>query len=211
MLCALCGITGSGKSTLLNALAGRSEGFVKGTILVDGKLPTEEFYRSTGYVRQDDLHDDKSTVREALEFSALLRQDSRISREDKLKYVDFVLDVLSLTHLQDAIIGTPSAGINMEQRKRLTIAVEVVSRPTILFCDEPTTGEFWLNSEFISWTKFELKFSLFAGLTTKSAARIIKLLRRLSNLGIAVIATIHQPVRSTELVDSSNVLIKKKF
>lgn len=140
MLVALCGVTGSGKSTLLNALAGRSEGVVKGTILVDGKLPTEEFYGSTGYVRQDDLHDDKSTIREALEFSALLRQDSRILREDKLKYVDFVLEVLSLTHLQDAIIGIPTAGINMEQRKRLTIAVEVVSRPTILFCDEPTTG-----------------------------------------------------------------------
>lgn len=135
--------------------------------------------------------DDRSTVREALEFSALLRQDSKFSRIEKLAYVDVVLDLLSLTHLADAIIGTPSAGLNPEQRKRLTskllsssdrqsdrltfhiiqVAVEVVSRPTILFADEPTTG-----------------------LDTKSALRVVKLLRRLSRAGIAVVCTIHQPV-----------------
>lgn len=137
------------------------------------------------------ISDDRSTVREALEFSALLRQDTKIPRAEKLAYVDVVLDLLSLTHLADAIIGSSSAGLNPEQRKRLTskplpkfcsvqlwanlsinqVAVEVVSRPTILFADEPTTG-----------------------LDTKSALRVVKLLRRLSRAGIAVVCTIHQPV-----------------
>lgn len=116
------------------------------------------------------LIDDRSTIREALEFSAVLRQESSIPREAKLAYVDVVLDLLDLTSIQDAIIGTASAGLNPEQRKRTTIAVEVVSRPAILFCDEPTTG-----------------------LDTKSALRVVKLLRRLARTGLAVICTIHQP------------------
>jgi len=99
--------------------------------------------------------------------------DASVPRAEKLAYVDTVLDLLDLTHLQDAIIGTSAAGLNPEQRKRLTIAVEVVSRPSILFCDEPTTG-----------------------LDTKSAFRVVKLLRRLSRTGLAVICTIHQPVSS---------------
>lgn len=115
--------------------------------------------------------DTKATVREALEFSALLRQDARLSRSEKLAYVDVVLDVLDLSPLADAIIGTVSAGLNSEQRKRLTIAVEVVARPKILFCDEPTTN-----------------------LDTKAALKVIRLLKRLSRTGIAVIATVHQPV-----------------
>lgn len=118
-------------------------------------------------------------MREALEFSALLRQDASIPDADKLAYVDHVLDLLDLSHLQDAIIGTPSAGLNAEQRKRLTIAVEVVSRPAILFCDEPTTG-----------------------LDTKSALRVVKLLRRLARTGLAVICTIHQPASLLSLSPS---------
>ncbi|GAA5941325.1 hypothetical protein JCM3775_001542 [Rhodotorula graminis] len=173
-VCALLGASGAGKSTLLNTLAGRSPGVVRGTIRVDGVAPDSDFYRNTGYVEQFDLHDDRSSVREALEFSALLRQDASIPDADKLAYVDHVLDLLDLSHLQDAIIGTPSAGLNAEQRKRLTIAVEVVSRPAILFCDEPTTG-----------------------LDTKSALRVVKLLRRLARTGLAVICTIHQPSAET--------------
>ncbi|GAA5856240.1 hypothetical protein JCM8547_000835 [Rhodosporidiobolus lusitaniae] len=167
---ALLGASGAGKSTLLNVLAGRSVGVVRGTVRVDGTEPDREFYRSTGYVEQFDLHDTPSSVREALEFSALLRQPASTPRVEKLAYVDQVLALLDLTHLQDAIIGVPGAGLTSEQRKRVTIAVEVVSRPAILFCDEPTTG-----------------------LDTKSALRVVKLLRRLAKTGLPVIATLHQP------------------
>ncbi|KAK4057655.1 hypothetical protein OIO90_001303 [Microbotryomycetes sp. JL221] len=185
-VCALMGASGAGKSTLLNVLAGRKIGVVRGKILVDGLAPDDVFYRTTGFVEQFDLHDDRSTVREALEFSALLRQDDTISKEDKLAYVDEVLDLLDLTALQDAIIGTAQAGLNAEQRKRVTIAVEVVSKPAILFCDEPTTG-----------------------LDTESALRVVKLLRRLSRTGLAVICTIHQPSAETFSVFDDLLLLQR--
>ncbi|KAI5478137.1 ABC drug exporter AtrF [Pseudohyphozyma bogoriensis] len=169
-VCALLGASGAGKSTLLNVLAGRAPGAVRGSILVDGQAPTPDFYRTTGYVEQFDLHDDKATVRECLEFSALLRQDASLSRAEKLAYVDVVLDLLDLTHLQDAIVGSPTAGLDSCSRKLLSIAVEVVSKPKILFADEPTTG-----------------------LNAKSALRVVKLLRRLARTGLAICATIHQP------------------
>ncbi|GAA5997309.1 uncharacterized protein JCM10292_000170 [Rhodotorula paludigena] len=185
-VCALLGASGAGKSTLLNVLAGRSPGVVRGTIRVDGVEPNSDFYRTTGYVEQFDLHDDRSSVREALEFSALLRQDASIPDSEKLAYVDEVLELLDLSHLQDAIIGTTSAGLNAEQKKRLTIAVEVVSRPAILFCDEPTTG-----------------------LDTKSALRVVKLLRRLARTGLAVICTIHQPSAETFSVFDDVLLLQR--
>ncbi|GAA5993865.1 hypothetical protein JCM5350_006822 [Sporobolomyces pararoseus] len=184
--CALLGASGAGKSTLLNVLAGRKIGVVRGQICVDGIEPSSDYYRNAGYVEQFDLHDDRASVREALEFSALLRIDASVPRAEKLAYVDTVLDLLDLTHLQDAIIGTPAAGLNPEQRKRLTIAVEVVSRPSILFCDEPTTG-----------------------LDTKSAFRVVKLLRRLSRTGLAVICTIHQPSAETFSVFDDVLLLQR--
>ncbi|GAA5896350.1 uncharacterized protein JCM6883_006876 [Sporobolomyces salmoneus] len=184
--CALLGASGAGKSTLLNVLAGRRIGVVRGNICVDGVEPSSDYYRNAGYVEQFDLHDDRASVREALEFSALLRIDASVPRAEKLAYVDTVLDLLDLTHLQDAIIGTPAAGLNPEQRKRLTIAVEVVSRPSILFCDEPTTG-----------------------LDTKSAFRVVKLLRRLSRTGLAVICTIHQPSAETFSVFDDVLLLQR--
>ncbi|GAA6061045.1 hypothetical protein JCM10212_004619 [Sporobolomyces blumeae] len=184
--CALLGASGAGKSTLLNVLAGRTIGVVRGRVCVDGVEPDSEFYRNAGFVEQFDLHDDRASVREALEFSALLRTDASIPRAEKLAYVDTVLDLLDLTHLQDAIIGTHSAGLNPEQRKRLTIAVEVVSQPSILFCDEPTTG-----------------------LDTKSAFRVVKLLRRLSRTGLAVICTIHQPSAETFNVFDDVLLLQR--
>ncbi|GAA6020195.1 hypothetical protein JCM10207_004364 [Rhodosporidiobolus poonsookiae] len=183
---ALLGASGAGKSTLLNVLAGRSVGVVRGTIRVNGVEPDKDFYRSTGYVEQFDLHDDRSSVREALEFSALLRQDASVPDKDKLAYVDHVLDLLDLTHLQDAIIGTSGAGLTSEQRKRLTIAVEVVAKPKILFCDEPTTG-----------------------IDTKGALRIVRLLRRLARSGLPVICTIHQPSSETFSVFDNVLLLQR--
>ena len=74
-----------------------------------------------------------ATVREALEFSALLRQpnDGRTAKE-KLAYVDYILDLLEMTAYADAIVGVPGEGLNVEQRKRLTIGVEMVARPELL-------------------------------------------------------------------------------
>ena len=68
------------------------------------------------------MHDGTATVREALEFSALLRQPSYYTREEKLAYVDSVLDILNLRHLQDALIGDADSGLGVEVTKRITVS-----------------------------------------------------------------------------------------
>lgn len=100
---------------------------------------SEAFQRKTGYVQQQDLHLETTTVREALEFSALLRQSDKIPRKEKLAYVDEVIRLLEMGPYAEAVVGVPGEGLNVEQRKRLTIAVELVAKPELLlFFDEPT-------------------------------------------------------------------------
>lgn len=146
-------------------------GVVTGDMLVDGQLRDESFQRKTGYVQQQDLHLATSTVREALTFSALLRQPPNYSRQEKLDYVDTVISLLNMDEYSDAVIGVPGEGLNVEQRKRLTIGVELAARPQLLlFLDEPTSG---LDSQ-TSWS-------------------ICDLLEKLTNNGQAILCTIHQP------------------
>lgn len=88
------------------------------------------------------MHEPLATVREALEFSALLRQPRGTSREEKLAYVDKIIELLELQDIEHALVGEPGKGLTVEQRKRLTVGVELVSKPTILlFLDEPTSGQ----------------------------------------------------------------------
>lgn len=171
-LTALMGVSGAGKTTLLDVLASRvTVGVVTGDILVDAAPRDESFQRKTGYVQQQDLHLPTATVRETLQFSALLRQPSRYSKAEKLAYVDEVLNMLDMQYCADAVVGVPGEGLNVEQRKRLTIGVELAARPALLlFLDEPTSG---LDSQ-TSWS-------------------ICDLLTKLSRSGQAVLCTIHQP------------------
>ncbi|SPJ75803.1 probable ABC1 transport protein [Fusarium torulosum] len=171
-LTALMGASGAGKTTLLDVLASRvTMGVVTGQMLVDGKLRDESFQRKTGYVQQQDLHVHTQTVREALNFSALLRQPARYSLQEKLDYVDTVIALLDMQEYSDAIIGVPGEGLNVEQRKRLTIGVELAARPQLLlFLDEPTSG---LDSQ-TSWS-------------------ICNLMQKLTDNGQAILCTIHQP------------------
>jgi ABC-type nitrate/sulfonate/bicarbonate transport system ATPase subunit len=140
MLGALMGSSGAGKTTLLDVLAQRkTEGTIHGEILVDGRPLPVSFQRSAGYCEQLDVHEPFATVREALEFSALLRQSREVPREEKLAYVDTIIDLLELHDLEHTLIGRIGAGLSVEQRKRVTIGVELVSKPSILiFLDEPT-------------------------------------------------------------------------
>lgn len=111
------------------------------------------------------------TVREALEFSAVLRQPAHVSRADRIAYVDDVIKMLDMENFVDAIVGVPGEGLNVEQRKRLTIGVELAARPELLiFLDEPTSG---LDSQ-TSWS-------------------ICDLIDKLAKSGQAVLCTIHQP------------------
>ncbi|KAL5365282.1 ABC multidrug transporter [Aspergillus floccosus] len=171
-LTALMGVSGAGKTTLLDVLAQRvSIGVVTGDILVNGRPLATNFPRRTGYVQQQDLHLETTTVREALQFSAMLRQSRSISKTDKYAYVEEVIKLLGMQDFAEVVVGSLGEGLNVEQRKLLSIGVELAARPTLLiFLDEPTSG---LDSQS-SWT-------------------ICQVLRRLADHGQAVLATIHQP------------------
>lgn len=170
-LTALMGSTGAGKTTLLDVLANRkSVGTVRGEIRIDGRPRDGCFQRKMGYVQQADIHLPTATVREALEFSALLRQPREIPKSQRLAYVDTVLQMLEMESYAQAIVGVPGKGLNIEQRKRLTIAVEMAARPQLLFLDEPTSG-----------------------LDSQTAWSICTLLRKLSDNGQPILCTIHQP------------------
>lgn len=123
-LTALMGVTGAGKTSLLDVLADRvTTGIVTGEMLIDGRLRDDSFQRKTGYVQQQDLHLETSTVREALIFSAILRQPASTPRKEKIEYVDHVIKLLSMESYENAVVGTLGEGLNVEQRKRLTIGL----------------------------------------------------------------------------------------
>lgn len=165
-------MSGAGKTTLLDVLATRvTTGVVTGDTMVNGNPTDPSFQHKVGYVQQQDLHLSTMTVREALRFSAVLRQSAEIPRSEKLDYVEHVIDTLEMREFADAVIGVPGEGLNVEQRKRLTIGVELAARPQLLiFFDEPTSG---LDSQ-TSWA-------------------ISELIKKLTNSGQAVLCTVHQP------------------
>ncbi|KAL9596515.1 MAG: hypothetical protein Q9219_005736 [cf. Caloplaca sp. 3 TL-2023] len=171
---AICGASGAGKTTLLTALSQTNfPGTLGGEVMFGGRALGNAFKKVTGFAQQQDLHDGTATVREAMEFSALLRQPKHYSRAEKLLYVDHILELLDLVEVQDALIGDGNFGLGVEITKRVTIAVELVARPKVLFADEPTSG-----------------------LDSQGAAHIVDYLRRLSRNGQAVVVTIHQPSAS---------------
>ncbi|PLB45040.1 ABC drug exporter AbcA [Aspergillus steynii IBT 23096] len=172
ILTALMGVSGAGKTTLLDVLATRTTlGVIYGEMLVDSKPRDESFQRKTGYAQQQNLHLSTATVREALEFSALLRQPAHVPRREKIDYVTDVIKLLDMVDYADAVIGVPGEGLNVEQRKRLTIGVELAARPALLlFLDEPTSG-----------------------LDSHTSLAILDLLNKLRKNGQAILCTIHQP------------------
>ncbi|KAI1311781.1 putative ABC multidrug transporter [Xylaria venustula] len=182
-LVALMGSSGAGKTTLMDVLAQRKDqGTVKGSILINGRPQGISFQRDTGYCEQNDVHEATATVREALLFSARLRQPHDIPDAEKVEYVEYIMDLLELFPLQHAIIGSPSSGLSIEQRKRLTIATELVAKPTLLFLDEPTSG-----------------------LDGQSAYEICRFMKKLAAAGQTIICTIHQP--SAVLFETFDVLL----
>lgn len=114
---------------VLTALTQRqSPGELSGTMFVDNHPVDRSFNRQIGYCQQMDIHDETSTVWEAFEFSALLRQGPEVSKEDKLSYANTVLHTLGLADLQNALIGS----MDIEKKKRVTIGVELCAKPKLL-------------------------------------------------------------------------------
>jgi ATP-binding cassette, subfamily G (WHITE), member 2, SNQ2 len=170
-LTALMGASGAGKTTLLDVLAARKNiGIISGDVLVDGIAPGIAFQRGTSYAEQLDVHEPAQTVREALRFSADLRQPYETPQEEKYAYVEEVISLLEMESIADAIIGEPESGLAVEQRKRVTIGVELAAKPELLlFLDEPSSG-----------------------LDSQSAFNIVRFLRKLAAAGQAILCTIHQ-------------------
>jgi ABC-type multidrug transport system ATPase subunit/ABC-type multidrug transport system permease subunit len=181
---ALMGASGAGKTTLMDVIANRKTGGrITGKILLNGYEANElAIRRCTGYCEQMDIHSEASTIREALTFSAFLRQDSGIPDSTKYDTVEEVLTLLDMHDIADKIIR----GSSTEQMKRLTIGVELAAQPSVLFLDEPTSG-----------------------LDARSAKMIMDGVRKVADTGRTVVCTIHQPSSEVFFLFDSLLLLKR--
>ncbi|XP_012076649.3 pleiotropic drug resistance protein 1 [Jatropha curcas] len=185
VLTALMGASGAGKTTLMDVLAGRKTGgYIEGNITISGYPKKQEtFARISGYCEQTDIHSPHVTVYESVIYSAWLRLPTEVNSNTRKMYVEEVMELVELTSLKEALVGLPGvSGLSIEQRKRLTIAVELVSNPSIIFMDEPTSG-----------------------LDARAAAIVMRTVRNTVDTGRTVVCTIHQP--SIDIFDAFDELI----
>lgn len=188
VLTALMGVSGAGKTTLMDVLAGRKTGgYIEGNITISGYPKKQEsFARISGYCEQNDIHSPYVTIFESLMYSAWLRLSSEINSETRKMFVEEVMRLVELNPLRQALVGLPGAsGLSTEQRKRLTIAVELVANPSIIFMDEPTSG-----------------------LDARAAAIVMRAVRNTVDTGRTVVCTIHQP--SIDIFDAFDELFLLK-
>ncbi|VEN42428.1 unnamed protein product [Callosobruchus maculatus] len=169
-LTAIMGPSGAGKSTLLNILAGYVTAGVKGSIKINGK-PREIklFNKLSSYIMQEDLIQPRLSVREAMVVAANLKLGSKCGHKEKMAVVDEVIHLLGLEKCFDTRTEYLSGG----QRRRLSVALELVNNPPVIFLDEPTTG-----------------------LDNVAIKQCMELLQKITRLGRTVICTIHQPPAS---------------
>ncbi|KAJ1433886.1 P-loop containing nucleoside triphosphate hydrolase [Sesbania bispinosa] len=173
VLTALMGVSGAGKTTLMDVLAGRKTGgYIEGSIKISGYPKKQEtFARISGYCEQNDIHSPHVTVYESLLYSAWLRLPSGVDSKTRKMFIEEVMDLVELNPLRNSLVGLPGvSGLSTEQRKRLTIAVELVANPSIIFMDEPTSG-----------------------LDARAAAIVMRTVRNTVDTGRTVVCTIHQP------------------
>ncbi|XP_051135572.1 pleiotropic drug resistance protein 1-like isoform X2 [Andrographis paniculata] len=188
VLTALMGVSGAGKTTLMDVLAGRKTGgYIDGNIMISGYPKKQEtFARISGYCEQNDIHSPCVTVYESLIFSAWLRLSPEINSDTRKAFVENVMELVELTALRDGLVGLPGInGLSTEQRKRLTIAVELVANPSIIFMDEPTSG-----------------------LDARAAGIVMRTVRNTVDTGRTVVCTIHQP--SIDIFESFDELFLMK-
>eukprot|EP00268_Persea_americana_P015557 TRINITY_DN17227_c2_g1_i1.p1 TRINITY_DN17227_c2_g1~~TRINITY_DN17227_c2_g1_i1.p1 ORF type:complete len:1144 (-),score=220.83 TRINITY_DN17227_c2_g1_i1:190-3459(-) len=188
VLTALVGVSGAGKTTLMDVLAGRKTGgYIEGSITISGYPKNQAtFARVSGYCEQNDIHSPNVTVYESLVYSAWLRLAPDVKPETQKMFVEEVMDLVELNQLRDALVGLPGVnGLSTEQRKRLTIAVELVANPSIVFMDEPTSG-----------------------LDARAAAIVMRTVRNTVDTGRTVVCTIHQP--SIDIFEAFDELLLMK-
>ncbi|KAJ7531928.1 hypothetical protein O6H91_14G065000 [Diphasiastrum complanatum] len=188
VLTALVGVSGAGKTTLMDVLAGRKTGgYIDGSITISGYPKKQDtFARISGYCEQTDIHSPNVTVYESLKYSAWLRLPKNVDRHTRMMFIEEVMELVELTPLREALVGLPGVtGLSTEQRKRLTIAVELVANPSIIFMDEPTSG-----------------------LDARAAAIVMRTVRNTVDTGRTVVCTIHQP--SIDIFETFNELLLMK-
>ncbi|XP_039165952.1 pleiotropic drug resistance protein 3 [Eucalyptus grandis] len=188
VLTTLMGVSGAGKTTLMDVLCGRKTGgTIEGDIRVGGFPKNQRtFARISGYCEQFDIHSPQITVGESVTYSAWLRLPPEIDSETKAAFVEEVLQTIELTEIKDSLVGIPGqSGLSTEQRKRLTIAVELVSNPSIIFMDEPTSG-----------------------LDARAAAVVMRTVKNVVATGRTMVCTIHQP--SIDVFEAFDELILMK-
>ncbi|KAB0344694.1 hypothetical protein FD755_020210 [Muntiacus reevesi] len=183
---AILGPTGGGKSSLLDVLAARKDPRgLSGDVLINGAPRPANFKCNSGYVVQDDVVMGTLTVRENLQFSAALRLPTTMKNHEKNERINMVIHELGLDKVADSKVGTQfTRGVSGGERKRTSIAMELITDPSILFLDEPTTG-----------------------LDSSTANAVLLLLKRMSKQGRTIIFSIHQPRYSIfKLFDSLTLL-----
>ena len=173
------GPSGSGKTTLLNVLARRSTGTgtTTGNVLTSGTyLPKSEFRDFSSYVEQEDALIGSLTVRETVDFSARLSLASSGTKSQRLARVDDLIRAFGLTDQSHTLIGTPlRKGISGGQKRRASVAAQIITEPKIMFLDEPTSG-----------------------LDSSASYEIISYLRSVGRrYNLLVVGSIHQPSTST--------------
>ncbi|XP_049645717.1 broad substrate specificity ATP-binding cassette transporter ABCG2 [Suncus etruscus] len=183
---AILGPTGGGKSSLLDVLAARKDPRgLSGDVLINGGPRPANFKCNSGYVVQDDVVMGTLTVRENLQFSAALRLPTSMKNHEKNERIDKVIQELGLDKVANSKVGTQFIrGVSGGERKRTSIGMELITDPSILFLDEPTTG-----------------------LDSSTANAVLMLLKRMSKQGRTIIFSIHQPRYSIfKLFDSLTLL-----
>ncbi|RWR95510.1 ABC transporter G family member 6 [Cinnamomum micranthum f. kanehirae] len=170
---AVLGASGSGKSTLIDALANRiAKGSLKGTVTLNGEVLQSRMLKViSAYVMQDDLLYPMLTVEETLMFSAEFRLPRSLSKTKKKARVQALIDQLGLRRAARTIIGDEGhRGVSGGERRRVSIGIDIIHDPIILFLDEPTSG-----------------------LDSTSAFMVVKVLQRIAQSGSIVIMSVHQP------------------
>jgi ABC-type multidrug transport system ATPase subunit/pSer/pThr/pTyr-binding forkhead associated (FHA) protein len=170
---ALMGPSGAGKTTLLEILTGQKSP-TSGNVFINGKDLHQHwsmFRDRIGYVPQEDIMHRDITVYQVLYYAAKLKLPSDIPDKEVKEIVENLLTRMGLAHIRDSIIGGErERGVSGGQRKKVNIALELLTEPNLLFLDEPTSG-----------------------LDSSSTLDVMQVLRELADGGTTIIMTIHQP------------------
>ncbi|XP_026429582.1 ABC transporter G family member 20-like isoform X2 [Papaver somniferum] len=170
---AILGPSGSGKSTLIDALANRiTKESLKGSVIMNGEaLDSGVLKMISAYVMQDDLLFPMLTVEETLLFSAEFRLPRSLSKLKKMERVQAVIDELGLRNAAKTLIRDEGhRGISGGERRRVSIGVDIIHDPILLFLDEPTSG-----------------------LDSSCAFMVVKALQRIARTGRIIFMSVHQP------------------